>query len=645
MIITNGGYIGINTTNPQGILDIENGTTGTTSTWGNMILNGGGNVGIGTNNPQGYLDVESSFFGNILFNGGNVGIGTTAPASPLEVNGEVSIGYPGIGAPFYGGLIVSGNVGIGTSNPQSVLEVNGNVSVGYPGISGPWYGGMIISGNVGIGTTSPAGLLDVEGPSWNQIILNAGRVGIGTTSPGAELNVVDSSGNGNAGIVIGTANPVGAFALDVEGFRNIVLNSGYVGIGTESPQNALDINGAASIGYNVPPSGGGISLIVSGNVGIGTTSTHSNSKFDVWGRSYASTSNGVVYLSTDSGNFGYLQAANAADSSPQTLVLQYWGGSVGIGTVAPQSMLDVYGGVISEEQNSIAATSTDGILLANNTAATAGTVGQFSPRIRFHSSEWDGSANHTIDWKEEVQTYLNEGLLTFAYSYDGGAYQTALYLDNFGYTNTKGLIATGNSEFISNWQTVVPLTVYGASSQTADLTDWQDSFGGTVVGSMDYAGNLTVVTVSQTSDERAKKNVVTIDTAKALGELVRLRPVAFDWKKTSHGDMGLVAQEVEHVYPQLVRHNKDGSLALEYTALTGPIIASVQELKARSDKLAADNASLRQQLETLTKGIRSGSSSTVTSCGLGQANGEGTTRYNYTSHHMEYCNGTKWVQM
>ena len=41
--------------------------------------------------------------------------------------------------------------------------------------------------------------------------------------------------------------------------------------------------------------------------------------------------------------------------------------------------------------------------------------------------------------------------------------------------------------------------------------------------------------------------------------------------------------------------------------------------------------------------VRAGSSTTVTSCGLGQANGEGSQRYNYTTHRMEYCNGTTWL--
>lgn len=43
--------------------------------------------------------------------------------------------------------------------------------------------------------------------------------------------------------------------------------------------------------------------------------------------------------------------------------------------------------------------------------------------------------------------------------------------------------------------------------------------------------------------------------------------------------------------------------------------------------------------------VRAGASTTVTACGAGQANGEGSQRYNYTTHAMEYCNGTSWVAL
>jgi hypothetical protein len=42
-------------------------------------------------------------------------------------------------------------------------------------------------------------------------------------------------------------------------------------------------------------------------------------------------------------------------------------------------------------------------------------------------------------------------------------------------------------------------------------------------------------------------------------------------------------------------------------------------------------------------GLRAGSSAAVTACGSGAAAGEGTQRYNYTTHSMEFCNGATWV--
>ncbi len=45
----------------------------------------------------------------------------------------------------------------------------------------------------------------------------------------------------------------------------------------------------------------------------------------------------------------------------------------------------------------------------------------------------------------------------------------------------------------------------------------------------------------------------------------------------------------------------------------------------------------------VTGAIRAGSDAAVTACGAGKANGEGSQRYNYTSHVMEYCNGTAWT--
>ncbi|MGP0001308.1 MAG: hypothetical protein ACLPKW_26695 [Acetobacteraceae bacterium] len=58
--------------------------------------------------------------------------------------------------------------------------------------------------------------------------------------------------------------------------------------------------------------------------------------------------------------------------------------------------------------------------------------------------------------------------------------------------------------------------------------------------------------------------------------------------------MGLIAQEVDLVYPELVTHGADETLALKYTWLIAPMIASIRELKKRDDDLELENAALRR---------------------------------------------------
>jgi hypothetical protein len=63
------------------------------------------------------------------------------------------------------------------------------------------------------------------------------------------------------------------------------------------------------------------------------------------------------------------------------------------------------GGILAAENNAIAATSTDGIVLVNNTPATVGVPVQQSPRLRLRGSAWDtdGGVADTWDWRIEAQ--------------------------------------------------------------------------------------------------------------------------------------------------------------------------------------------------------------------------------------------------
>ncbi|MBR6196019.1 MAG: tail fiber domain-containing protein [Bacteroidaceae bacterium] len=100
-----------------------------------------------------------------------------------------------------------------------------------------------------------------------------------------------------------------------------------------------------------------------------------------------------------------------------------------------------------------------------------------------------------------------------------------------------------------------------------------------------------------TSDSRAKKNVKSL--GGGLNNLLRLRPVKFNWKKDEDPDVivdgknfaigpkddndqyGFLAQEVEDIMPDIVHTSEEGEKGVNYIALIPMLVESIQELNAK----------------------------------------------------------------
>jgi len=93
----------------------------------------------------------------------------------------------------------------------------------------------------------------------------------------------------------------------------------------------------------------------------------------------------------------------------------------------------------------------------------------------------------------------------------------------------------------------------------------------------------------ETSALRYKENVQDLeDTSKVL----QLRPVTFDWKKDNKHDIGLIAEEVAELYPELVE-SKDGEVqGIKYTKLTALLIKTIQTMSSRIEELETKVSSL-----------------------------------------------------
>jgi len=105
-------------------------------------------------------------------------------------------------------------------------------------------------------------------------------------------------------------------------------------------------------------------------------------------------------------------------------------------------------------------------------------------------------------------------------------------------------------------------------------------------------GDISYVTLTQTSDRRVKENIVELDSQKSLEKISKLRPVSFnytpDWQKISLTSLksqeGLIAQEAVDVYPEIVsvqkkKLNGENLYGIDYTKLIPTLLSAVQGLQ------------------------------------------------------------------
>jgi hypothetical protein len=75
-----------------------------------------------------------------------------------------------------------------------------------------------------------------------------------------------------------------------------------------------------------------------------------------------------------------------------------------------------------------------------------------------------------------------------------------------------------------------------------------------------------------------------------LAKVAQLRGVSFEWKDKAQDagtQVGMIAQEVETVLPELVSTDSEGYKSLAYDKMTAVLIEAIKELKAQNDALKA----------------------------------------------------------
>ena len=171
----------------------------------------------------------------------------------------------------------------------------------------------------------------------------------------------------------------------------------------------------------------------------------------------------------------------------------------------------------------------------------------------------------------------------------------------------RTLVGTGNGNFVPAAGTAGHFLkhdgTFGLPSYTTNTnatrnslgidTDDNVAFEGLMVGQSSGATANTIrctgdIVAYYSSDKQFKDNIVTLDGA--LDKVKAIRGVRFDWNDKQDvyegHDIGVVAQEVEAVLPELVHEREhNNSKAVDYVKLTAVLIEAVKELSAKVDAL------------------------------------------------------------
>ncbi|MBN1184059.1 MAG: hypothetical protein JXB49_17325, partial [Bacteroidales bacterium] len=307
-----GGNFGINTMTPSSLFHVQGGTTDDADS--TFVVTDSGKVGIGTTLPKGKLEIdlgETDGIGGLIISeqgferfglyGYYSGGGATGNYTVLKSSDAADImtwqngGNVGISTTSPGGLL-------GLKNTNTYLDVDGSNNLTFTdAVTGTktlaelaannslWtedtYGMHSNYTSLGVGIDSKTGsnnnlyIYDPDNFNHAELLLdghNAGFIYLKSRRASREYFITNcwSDVTSDANIHIG---------LSGGGLGMIFNPSNNLGLGTETPQNKLDIEGGAVIGAsysgtNTAPTNG---LLVEGNVGIGIINP--NAKLDVNG--------------------------------------------------------------------------------------------------------------------------------------------------------------------------------------------------------------------------------------------------------------------------------------------------------------------------------------------------------------------------
>ena len=491
-----------------------------------------------------------------LTSAGNLGIGTTSPAAKLHANSATNTAtflaegetdnpsYPAYG--FAGQNADNGSRGAGMYLPgdgRLAFATHGSERIRFDENGDIYTSGDQVRDNARLTVTKNA-----SGITTALCLHNGSGEGSKISSTRSLVLAADFDVNSGAGESF--------IAFETDGTEKMRLtDGGNVGIGTTSPSRKLHITGTSGqtiielqrTNANATGAAGTISFTALDGHSVGSISCVGDGDDDggeIMFRTTSAAANNDPY--------------NAA--TPERMRLDSLG-RLGIGTSSPERLLHVHGNALIE--NNI------GNILTIRSTVNNGN----DPNLHFEKGRGGAGTTAIVQDNDDLGDIQFKG-------YDGNSYEIgARILAEVDGTPGNGDIPTQ----------LLFLTKADGGSLTTRMTirnDGKIGIGTNPSEQLHVVGNILASgSITPNSDIAFKKDIEPL--TNVLSKVTQLLGVNFRYKDNNQKSMGLLAQDVEKVFPELIR-GEEGEKSLNYMGLTGAIVEAIKEL---SDKVAALEAS------------------------------------------------------
>jgi hypothetical protein len=450
--------------------------------------------------------------------------------------------------------VANGGTGASTFTDGGILFGNGTDAIQASAVLAA---GEIL---IGDGTTEPT-ILDVGSASGIEIL---GTIGTGVwqgTEIGLGYGGTELVGETDGKIVVadGSGAPV---HLDIGSSSGITI-LGTIATGTWQGSSISTTYTDAKV----------TSVSAGGGIDVDTTT----GAVTVSAEDASTTNPGVVELATTAETTTGTDAGRAV--TPDGLKDGYQGstnvatlGTIGTGTWEATDVAVAHGGTGASTLTQ------NGVLIGNGTSAVTAVDLSTDGAIVVG----DGSGNPT-----SLDIGSSSGITILGTIATGVWEGTTIAVDQGG-TGVTTMTALKNALDDETWTFANAVNIDATTSSTNKTSGALIVDGGVGVAENIHAGGDVVAYAS--SDERLKDNIEVIESS--LDKVGEIRGITFNWNEDSPEwakergrDVGVIAQEVQKVLPEIVVERTNGYLGVDYKRLIPLLIESIKELKQEVEDL------------------------------------------------------------